>query len=214
MAKENNVNEEILERMITPVTFNTVGAPPNRASWDFTPQQIRKYVKEQSRKWLDDATDVSLEPNGKGDVLTVVWLPNNSKHFKNSVTENTVINMSLKEYSSDLKDFVSKFGVRGDGKNANKPPEAIVPSVSDARNFTGIRINLERFLRVMLDADNIEYNKTFNENKRPNCRLQATWHFKEYKDRKYDTIEYLEVSKIEKNPFRDNAPRATRAGKF
>lgn len=214
MANQKD-NGDILKDMITPVTFNLMGKSPSMSVWEIPTDLMEKKILELCKEEIEEAQFVSFYIDRKGYITCAVWMNGSCKHFVNKKTVNTVLGQPLREYSNELKQFVSKFGDNGGNGNKATVGNCIVYPRDDNRDLVGIRIKSIKFIDMLFDKSGEGYNNAFNENRKITKIIEAIPHARSYKDNPYDSIEFFEIKVREKSQGRSGkAPRAIRNGKF
>lgn len=203
--ENQNLTIEQLKKYIYNASFNVAGRRPVSSKWLFSEQDLNKEVTELSKSRISEVEFVSLISDKSGGVDTIVWFNEFGKHFRNNSTANTALGKGFTQYSKELLEFIAKFGDGGNQKPSVKNC-LVSPGDGDNRPLRGVRIDLLKYMQIILDSNNEEYSKLFGGPKRKTCNINLSWHFKPYKNIKYDTIEFLEVEKTERVKKQNEAP--------
>lgn len=206
-----NMTVDQVKKYVYSTSFNVAGRRPVKSTWLFSVEDLIKEVTDLSKSRISEVDCVSLIPDKTGGVYTIVWFNANGKHFKNNATANTALGRGFTQYSKELLDFIAKFGDAPKGKNASPKNCLVSPEEGDSRPLRGVKIDLLKYMQIILDSNNEEYSKLFGGNARKTCRITLRWRFKSYKNIEYDTIEFLEAEKSENIKEPNKPPKAIRA---
>lgn len=205
----NNVNltPQLQEQLvkIAGTVYSVNGYAPSKSGWDLTPDQICSIIKHWTRGYLKDVSDVTLDINHKtGAIYAFVWIPSNSNHICNRELEgnNSAINRSLTKFSSELKEFMDKFCSKEDRR-----------IISEERNLplAGIRVQIDRFIKLEFDENSYEFGKLFGEKYKRKTKIKLTCNFQKATDGKFGKLLHVEVIKMVKSNFNNWSPKPKRS---
>lgn len=205
MANENNNggsrnsidSEKKTRRLIDSAitAFSVSGYAPSESTWCFTPEQVIDIVTTYTKAYLEDLSDVDLDINYKtGEIAAFVWIPDNSRHICNNELKNSrsAINRKLYKHSKEINEFMDKFCLPSDKRIYKE--ETGLPKV-------GIRVQIDRFMRLELDDSGNEYAKAFGDRYRRNTRIMLQGIFSKGDDGRFGKLNYIKVTKSLKSSF-------------
>ena len=204
MAVENNKDQNVaFERLKATgsLTYSQSGYAPCEVKWELTPEQIIDIVKKQSKAFIDDIDKVKLDINNrKGCIAAFVWVAKNSRHSCNNdlKSSNSAINRSMMRYSDDIKEFMSKFCYQNEKR---------VISADQGVPLVGIRVAIERFMRIEFDESGSQYASKYGAKNQGKAELTLTSIFDKGDDGRFGKLQCIVVSKKLKNRFSGYKPR-------
>lgn len=204
MALETNKDQNVaFERLKATgsLSYSQSGYAPCKAEWELTPEQIIDIVKKQSKAFIDDIDTVTLDINNRnGFIAAFVWLPKNSRHICNNdlKSSNSAISRSMTRYSEDIKEFMSKFCYQNEKR---------VISADEGVPLVGIRVAIERFMRIEFDESGSQYAQKYGTKNQRKAELTLTSIFDKGDDGRFGKLQYIVVSKKLKNRFSGYKPR-------
>lgn len=157
-----NLTDEQIEGLIkmSQIGYNLSGVGPVEATFAYTEAMLKSIIMRSAKNYIGDITEVTLDVNHKnGDVGIYVWLPKTSSHLVDDSLQkgNSQLPASITRYSSELKEFMDKFCLKGEKR--------IIPDQNTRSKLVGIKINISPFMEVEMDRKSIQYNKTYGARK-------------------------------------------------
>ena len=196
------------------IAFSLQGFLPDACSWKLLRKDIIEIVARIASKYIDDVKAVSISyesipraKNGREDnvvtqisPIAYVWLPKDSPNLVNrdlAKNPNVILNCPIESRSKGVIEFAKRFTLHGQLKLINRNEYR-----SDGRHnndLVGIKVMLDKILKVEFDYGNNEYCKQFGNEFRRNVNIVFEI-FPSKKPGKFPDIEYMLITKkIEKH---------------
>ena len=198
-----NITQEQAEHLkkIAGTAYSINGFAPTESGWKLTADQICQIIKTWTKDYLSDLSDVTIDVNHKtGAIYAYVWIPRQSKNICNNELNsgNSAINRTMLKYSKELKEYMDKFCAKEDRR-----------IFSEERNLplAGIRVQIDRFMKLEFDENGNEYGKQFGEKFKRKTRIELTCNFAKGDDGRFGKLQFLQVTKSVRNNFATLAPR-------
>ena len=182
-------------------SYSISGYPPVSSTWKLTPDQICSIIKNITKSYLNDVTDVTLDINHKtGAVYAYVWIPKNSHHVCDNELSGgqSAIHRTMIKYSPQLKEFMEKFCAKDRRRIFNE--ERNLP-------VCGIEVLIEAFMKIEFDETGYEYGKQFGEMNKKKTQIILTSNFTKEDSGKFGKLMYIEVKKTLKTAYNSMLPR-------
>lgn len=190
-GNQNNGENLTFLKKISNLAYTMSGYVPCEASWNFTPDQIKEIVWKQTKTFLDDVKDVTIEVNDRtGAIECFVWLPNTSPNLCNTELQNanSAINRITHKCSKSCNEFMDKY--------CSKRERGIIPA-DNRVPLAGIKVATETFLKIECDENGSQFAKKFGDGGTPRrSRLTLTCHFAKNRDGRFRDLQYVHVTKM------------------
>ena len=206
-----NTNElltkELQEQLIkiAPTAYSISGYAPTESSWKLTLDQICQIIKRQTKAYIPDVSDVTIDINHKsGSIYAYVWLPKNSKFICNKELEgnDSAISKTMTKFSPEIKEYMDKFCLKENKRIFQE--EKNLP-------LAGILVQIERFMKIEFDENGFEYGKLFGEKYKKRATISLTCNFTKGDDNRFGKFSYLQVDKSLKGIGDVSAPKPRRS---
>lgn len=164
---ENDVNT----LRSSPVFHNLLGYGPSECVFVLAIDDLEKDIENMAKRFLDDIQFVTIEiiPNS-GRPIAYVWLRKDSKHLVDKRAEkdqNMVFNPRIMQFSQQIKDFADNFApiVDENGKKIDRSRRLkLLNPKTGNNNFVAIRVDVNRFIQRMFDANNLDFRDIYIRN--------------------------------------------------
>lgn len=205
----NNTNDRNTDfdrlKAVGGLTYSQNGYAPCKAEWELTPEQVIDIIKKQAKAFLDDVDQVTLDINYRnGHIAAFVWIPKASRHVCNNdlKNSNSAINRSMIRYSKEIKEFFDKFCFENEKR---------VISADDGVPLVGIRVAIEKFMKIEFDENGTQYAEKYGTKNQRKTDLVLTSYFGKGDDGRFGKLLYITVGKKLRNRFSGYAPKPKRS---
>lgn len=212
MAQENrneNTRNEASDvarlKAVGSLSFSQSGYAPSKTEWELTPDQVIDIVKKQSKAFIDDVDQVTLDVNyHNGRISAFVWIPKNSRHVCNNElrNSNSAINRSMTRYSKEIKEFMDKFCFENEKR---------IISADEGVPLVGVRVAIERFMKIEFDENGIQYAERYGTKNQRKSIITLTGYYAKGDEGRFGKLQYIVVSKRLKTRFSGYNPKPKRS---